>query len=179
MSKKQKYNKAQMALNSRACEVSSGGIPLRGRGQRSPARGDKPLPTLDSPGLLNCTKHMADDVIIGEGYKGLSFTIIDLNPRDRERVLELQDFNSGIPECGDIRRRAEAIADIAVGYGLKYAWVGGAGYLMPPLESALKRRGITPVYSWSKRDYMETVDSDGVRRLEMYREHGGWVVIDG
>lgn len=170
-------NKRNVALNSKACEVSAGGLPLRGRGQRSPARGDKPLPTLDSPGLVNCTKHMSSDVIIPDGYSGLNFTIIDPSPRDKERILELQDFNSGVPDFDDIKRRASAIAEIVARYGTKYAWVGGAGYLMSSLEAELKRRGINPVYSWSRRDYMEITDDKGIKRLEMYREHGGWVVM--
>ena len=90
----------------------------------------------------------------------------------------MQDFSGILPSSPDIRTRAVSLAMIAQTYGTRYAWIGGAGYLMPPLEEELKKRGITPVYSWSKRDYRLIVQPDGTQRQEMYRQHGGWVVSE-
>lgn len=69
------------------------------------------------------------------------------------------------------------MADLAVRYGVKYAWVGGSGYLVSVLDGILRRRGITPVFSWSRRSYMSVIEN-GVARLEMYRKHSGWIVMD-
>lgn len=164
-------------LFGRSREISKDGHPLKGRGQRSPVKGGGLVGTLDSPLMVNLTKHTSDEVILDENYKGRMFTIEDMHPADREYLMSLHDFNGEMPSYDEIRRRAEAMADLAVRYGVKYAWIGGAGYLTAVLESELRRRGITSVWSWSFRDYLNVVDN-GVCRLEMYRRHSGWIVMD-
>lgn len=164
-------------LYRRSGEVDKSGHPLRGRGQRSPARGGRLVGSLDSPLMINLTKHTSDDVILGEGYEGRQFTIEDMHPADREYLMKLHDFNQRMPVMSEIRRRASAMADLAVRYGVKYAWVGGSGYLVSVLDGILRRRGITPVFSWSRRSYMSVIEN-GVARLEMYRKHSGWIVMD-
>lgn len=176
MSKRNRIN-ARWLFGGGAGEVDAEGRPLRGRGQRSPVKGGKKVGTMDSPLMVNLTKHLSDEVIIDEDYNGRNFTIEDMHPADREYLLKLHDFNGKMPRMEVIRKRAEAMADLAVRYGVKYAWVGGSGYLMPFLDEFLRRRGITPVFSWSRRDYA-TVLAGGQKTLEMYRRHSGWIVME-
>jgi hypothetical protein len=90
-----------------------------------------------------------------------------------------------------VRHRAERLAEIAsktttlVDYGgetglcvnerFKFAMIGGAPYLMAPLESALRAHGITPVYAFSVRESVDQVQPDGsVRKVAVFR-HAGFV----
>jgi hypothetical protein len=53
--------------------------------------------------------------------------------------------------------------------------IGGAPYLMAPLEVALRAHGITPLYAFSVRESVEQTQPDGsVRKIAVFR-HGGFV----
>ena len=53
--------------------------------------------------------------------------------------------------------------------------IGGAPYLMAPLERALRAEGFTPVYSFSKRVSEESIDDDGnVVKINKFK-HVGYV----
>jgi hypothetical protein len=59
--------------------------------------------------------------------------------------------------------------------GCRKAMVGGAPYLMPYLERALKAKDISPIYAFSKRESIDQVQPDGsVRKVAVFR-HAGWV----
>ena len=55
------------------------------------------------------------------------------------------------------------------------AMIGGAPYLMGPLEQALKENNIDPLYAFSKRISSEYVDEEGNVRKEMVFKHLGFV----
>lgn len=90
----------------------------------------------------------------------------------RNDVIEFLTFNE-IPTKEEIERRADFLASIAINTIIqaedlteipatkKYALIGGAPYLMAPLEEALKKRGIIPLYAFSKRVSVEVAQPDG------------------
>lgn len=94
-----------------------------------------------------------------------------------------------LPTPTEVRQRAQQIADYArktftiVDYGgdsglcvnepLQFAMIGGAPFLMAPLEEALRRVGIVPLYAFSTRESVEQVQPDGsVRKVAVFRHQG-------
>jgi hypothetical protein len=91
-------------------------------------------------------------------------------------LLRLLTFNS-VPSLADIKDKAWGIAQIAVASGATHAMIGGAPYLMAPLEQALFERGIIPLYSFSERVSQEEQQPDGsVRKVNVFK-HAGWVEV--
>ena len=90
------------------------------------------------------------------------------------------------PDTAEIQERAEKLAEIAEGIFLQLdpegalphkAMVGGAPYLMHPLEDALKERGIQPMYSFSQRVSIETINEKGEIIKTSTFKHVGWVEV--
>lgn len=89
-----------------------------------------------------------------------------------------------LPDAQEIAGRAEYIAELACTNGLggedddpipTAAMIGGAPYLMAPLEAALRERGIDPLYAFSVRESAEQTQPDGtVRKVNLFR-HAGFV----
>ena len=89
-----------------------------------------------------------------------------------------------IPTAQEISARAEYIAELACMNGLggedddpipTRAMIGGAPYLMAPLERELRQRGIDPIYALSVRESVEQTQPDGsVRKVNIFR-HAGFV----
>lgn len=105
---------------------------------------------------------------------------------DLARLREYLTFKK-LPARDDIVARASGIAELAVIYfkergvaGIdRAAMIGGAPYLMSALESALRERGITPLYSFSRRTSREVVKDDGrVEKINVFK-HSGWVQAGG
>ena len=81
----------------------------------------------------------------------------------------------GLPTKVDIEERAQALATLAEASGFTATMVGGAPYLMAPLCNALEQRGITPLFSFTERQSVETVQADGsVVKTAVFR-HVGFV----
>ena len=119
--------------------------------------------------IVNLTRHPATPEQAAAG-------VVDLRGGEREELLRLLRFDA-LPDYDEVRERAEAIADLAVFNGLgagapdplpSAAMVGGAAFLMAPLEAALRERGIEPVYSFSPQ-HAAGADGEGVLRP---RHHG-------
>lgn len=54
-----------------------------------------------------------------------------------------------------------------------HAMIGGAPFLMGPLEAALRERGITPLYAFSVRESVDEVLPDGsIRKVAVFRHKG-------
>lgn len=117
--------------------------------------------------IMNITQHPATPEQVASG-------VVDLNGREKKTLAECLIFEE-IPDGEELKIRAEALADIALqGSG---AMIGGAPYLMAPLERALKDRGITPLYAFSKRESVEETLPDGsVRKVAVFR-HLGFVEV--
>lgn len=61
---------------------------------------------------------------------------------------------------------------------IRRAMIGGAPYLMAPLEIALRDVGIRPLYAFSVRASVEKTRPDGsVEKINVFK-HGGFVGLD-
>lgn len=98
---------------------------------------------------------------------------------DRQRLARLLTFER-CPDRAEILFRAEALAGIARETGAVAAMIGGAPYLMAPLEAALRGVGVKPVYAWSARVSVDVPQLDkkgevkSVEKTQTFR-HAGWV----
>ena len=113
--------------------------------------------------ILNLTQHQATSEQMTAG-------VVDHS--DQQALKELLNFTA-LPSCDEIRERAEALAELARASSADAAMIGGAPYLMGPLEAALKQVGIRPLYAFSVRESVETVLQDGtVRKTNVFRHLG-------
>lgn len=81
-------------------------------------------------------------------------------PENKEGVRALLTFE-GLPSKEEVSARAEALAEIAEAEFASAAMIGGAPYLMALLETALRARGIAPLYAFSERRSVETTLPSG------------------
>jgi hypothetical protein len=117
--------------------------------------------------IINLTQHPATPEQIAEGV---------FEPEDRIEINRLLTFERR-PDRGEVRARASALAEIAAAGGADAAMLGGAPFLMAPLEHALRDHGIVPIYAFSRRESAEVRLADGsVRKTQLFR-HEGWVVV--
>lgn len=112
--------------------------------------------------MINLTQH------IGTADQNVT------EPADKGAVQELLTFDS-LPSSAEIQKRAEALAEIAKGYST--AMIGGAPYLMGPLEKALFEVGVAPYYAFSERVSVE-VEVDGVITKKTTFKHVGFVEVE-
>ncbi len=116
--------------------------------------------------ILNLTQHVATAEQVAAGV---------FEPRDKAAVHQLLTFEA-CPDREAIRARAEALAEIARMNGAEAAMLGGAPYLMGPLEDSLRAAGIRPVYAFSQRAGVEEeLLPDGSKRKVQLFRHVGWV----
>jgi hypothetical protein len=127
--------------------------------------------------ILNLTQHTATHEQIAHG-------VVDLPAEARERLTVLLTVNT-LPTWHEIIERCENIAELACQNGLggdegddphpTHAMIGGAPAMMGPLEAALRAVGIKPLYAFSTRESVETVQADGsVRKTAVFRHVGWW-----
>lgn len=119
--------------------------------------------------ILNLTQHTATEDQLAAGVS---------EPSDKAEVQRLLTFEA-LPTEGEIFSRALALAEIAKGGGADAAMIGGAPFLMAPLEEALRTVGLSPVYAFSTRETVEDHLPDGsVRKTQVFR-HSGFVPATG
>ena len=121
--------------------------------------------------IINLTQHPATAEQAEAG-------VIDLPPQERQELQRLLTFEE-LPSALQVRQRAWGIEALAAraaeSCGATAAMIGGAPFLMAPLEAALRRTGIAPVYAFSRRESVEEVQPDGsVRKINTFR-HAGFV----
>ena len=121
--------------------------------------------------IINLTQHAASAEQVAAG-------VVDLTAGDRALLAGWLSFDE-CPAAGDIGWRAECIADLAdPGEAPEHphaAMIGGAPWLMGPLASALRSKGIAPVFAFSARESVDVALSDGcIRKTAVFR-HRGWV----
>ncbi len=123
--------------------------------------------------ILNLTQHLATPEQREAG-------VVDLPETVRGILLDALTFDF-LPTSEEIRARAETLAEIAHNqipahpHFDEKALIGGAPYLMAPLERALLARGIEPVYAFSLRESVERIGPDGqVTKTSVFR-HVGFV----
>ncbi|MCD6148069.1 hypothetical protein J7J18_01715, partial [bacterium] len=98
-----------------------------------------------------------------------------IEPKDKEKVRELLTFNE-LPSYEEVMSKAQALADIAVEHGVTKAMIGGALFFMTPLAAILRCRGVTPLFSFTKRMVEEKVLEDGTVEKKAVFKHEGWIV---
>ena len=113
---------------------------------------------------LNLTQHNATAEQTAVGV---------VEPADKGAVKSLLTF-AAAPSVDEIRQRADALAGIAEAEDAPAAMIGGAGYLMPALERALRVRGIRPLHSFTERRSVETEKDGEVVKTAIF-VHVGWV----
>jgi hypothetical protein len=116
--------------------------------------------------IVNLTQHNPTPEQVSAG-------VFNTNTAELLRLLTF----TNIPSLADIKDKAWGIAQIAVASGATHAMIGGAPYLMAPLEQALFEQGIIPLYSFSERVSQEEQQPDGsVKKVNIFR-HAGWVQV--
>ena len=121
--------------------------------------------------ILNLTQHPATTEQIEAG-------VVDLPDSVRPALIGWLTF-SQLPSREEIEDRAEALALLADSLlpeeGDPAAMIGGAPYLMAPLEVALRNQRIRPLYAFSVRESVEQVLPDGtIRKTSIFR-HAGFI----
>lgn len=127
--------------------------------------------------ILNLTQHKATPEQAAAG-------VVDLPEQQREELVALLTFGE-LPSPAEIKRRAWAVAELAAQNGLggddgddphpRAAMIGGAPWLMGPLEAALWAMAIKPVYAFSMRESADQPQPDGsIRKVAVFR-HAGFV----
>lgn len=135
--------------------------------------------------ILNLTQHNATPAQITEG-------VVDLVGSDKDLLVKLLTFDT-LPTVEVIKSRAEQIAYLASDLMLEeknnwvesgcdeddfeqyFAMIGGAPFLMGPLEVALKKFDITPIYAFSVRDSVDVKQADGSVKKTAVFNHGGFI----
>jgi len=125
--------------------------------------------------ILNLTQHASTPEQQAQG-------VIDLPADQRQELQGLLTFDV-LPTSWDIDERAKAIAAMALSIDMERdqgpisAMIGGAPFLMSPLEGALEDVGVQPLYAFSVRESVEQVQPDGtVRKVNVFR-HQGFVEV--
>lgn len=119
--------------------------------------------------ILNLTQHNATAEQKEAG-------VYDM-PADKIGALRLALTFTTIPTQEDILERANIIANLAHGEMGDSAMIGGAPYLMPALETALKAKGFEVLYSFTARESVESTDENGnVVKTAVFR-HIGFVEV--
>ena len=121
--------------------------------------------------ILNLTQHPATPEQIEAG-------VVDLPDSVRPALIGWLTF-SQLPSREEIEDRAEALALLADSLlpeeGDPAAMIGGAPYLMAPLEAALRNQRIRPLYAFSRRESVEQTLPDGtIRKTSIFR-HAGFI----
>ena len=119
--------------------------------------------------IINLTQHPATAEQLAAG-------VVDLPAAARASLQNLLTFDH-LPTRREVVESAEAIARLAARNTMaRAAMIGGAPYLMAPLEQALRELyGIEPVYAFSVRESREEVQPDGsTRKIAVFR-HAGFV----
>ena len=117
--------------------------------------------------ILNLTQHIATAEQVADGV---------VEPDDKKLVQVNLTFEE-IPDPTQLAYCAGILAQIAQNSGAKKAMIGGAPYLMAPLEQALCAYGVSPVYSFTRRETVEEKLPDGgIKKTQVFR-HAGWVEV--
>jgi len=130
--------------------------------------------------IINLTQHPATPEQISEGV---------VEPRLKSLIIRWLTFNE-LPTLQQIQRHAGQLAEIA-----RREWVsliqekkipedsdvrimiGGAPFLMAPLEQALCMAGLRVVYAFSKRVSEEVQKPNGTVEKKQIFKHAGFIEI--
>lgn len=128
--------------------------------------------------ILNLTQHPATPEQVQAG-------VVDLEGEQLQFLKDLLTFEE-IPDSQEIQRRADILAEFGSFYEpenngnpipVGRVMIGGAPFFMGALEKALRERGVTPMYAFSKRESIEKTMPDGTVRKTNVFKHVGFVSI--
>lgn len=128
--------------------------------------------------IINLTQHPATAEQKASG-------VVDLEGKNLERLRELLTFDSIEVALKERFDRARKIADLVSSIKLGdeeslhkdgtaiHCMIGGAPYLMAPLECVLIKDNRVPVYAFSVRESVEQIQADGsVIKSNVFRHEG-------
>jgi len=101
--------------------------------------------------ILNLTQH---ETTPAQGEAGV------VEPRDKAAVKAALSFDD-LPPAGEVMARAIRLTRIALEEKASAAMIGGAPFLMFPLHTALVAAGNTPLYAFSLRESVESMNEKG------------------
>ncbi len=124
--------------------------------------------------MINLTQH---EPTSEQEFRGVE------NPPEnlRKEIISLLSFST-CPKHVEVVVRARKIARLIAEYVTaqdckpgREVMIGGAPYLMGPLETALKAEGLFPHYAFSERVSTEETLPDGsVKKVQVFR-HAGFI----
>lgn len=98
--------------------------------------------------------------------------VVDLPEAERQRLEEAMTFED-LPTRVQIQEACDTIASIAVRLNAYTAMIGGDPWMMSTLEQTLAQVGVRPLYAFSVKESVESVQPDGsVRKTEVLRHLG-------
>lgn len=102
--------------------------------------------------------------------------IVDFPPYVRELFIPLLNFEE-LPTMADVSDRATALVEIMNNEfqdfpGHIKIMIGGAPFLMEPLSVELRSHGFIPVFAFSKRDSVETIENGVCKKSSVFRHAG-------
>lgn len=117
--------------------------------------------------ILNMTQHTATPEQIAAG-------VVDLVGKQRDKLIALLTFDA-LPTKAEVQQRAFAISGLAKQAHATHVMIGGAPYLMRPLEDDMAWRKISVLYAFSLREGIDEMLPDGtVKKTTMFR-HAGFI----
>lgn len=113
--------------------------------------------------ILNLTQHAPTAEQIAAGV---------YDAEDRANIIACLTFET-LPSREELEACAEELAHIAADIeGARYAMIGGAPFFMAHLERALKYRGVTPLYAFSRREVVEETRDGATVKTAVFRHLG-------
>jgi hypothetical protein len=116
--------------------------------------------------MLNLTQHQGTKEQVADG-------LLEPSAETKRMVQELLTFNFP-PSRQQILISAKLLTQIAKESGCEYALIGGASYLMAPLEKELRFARIVPVYSFTERVSSESLVDGKVIKTNSF-VHIQWI----
>jgi len=136
--------------------------------------------------ILNLTQHSATPEQQSQG-------VVEPSAELKQKIKQLLTFEE-LPEYSDIMERAEKLVDLIedeylpdlekrgviqvssegqADFEVEGVLIGGAPYLMAPLEEELIEAGFVPLYAFAKRVVEERQEPDGtVKKITVFRHQG-------
>lgn len=122
--------------------------------------------------IINLTQHAASPEQIAAG-------VVDFDGEEKRALIEALTFEE-LPSSNDIEAAALAISTLAdcwadrEGIAAPSAMIGGAPFLMAPLERALSQDFVV-LYAFSTRESVDVVQPDGSTKKTSVFRHVGFV----
>ncbi|MEM4976628.1 MAG: hypothetical protein QXT64_04815 [Desulfurococcaceae archaeon] len=140
--------------------------------------------------ILNLTQHLATPEQLQAG-------VVEPSPQLKAKIQRMLTFDE-LPSYGEVKKRAEELVSIIDDYledleargvistlpsgeanfEVYGVLIGGAPYLMAPLEEELKKSGFKPLYAFSKRTVEEVLRPDGTVEKKAVFKHAGFVEVE-